>query len=108
MKKLFGKRFLAALLSLVMVAALAVSAVATALPEGSAAKANRSVTVTKVDADAKLGKANKADLTDKVRRFLLGGNGLAIADKTRTLFGELGVGGSGNGFVILCHRLPRA
>lgn len=67
MKKLFGKRFLAALLSLVMVAALAVSAVATALPEGSAAKANRSVTVTKVDADAKLGKANKADLTDKVK-----------------------------------------
>ncbi len=67
MKKLFGKRFLAALLSLVMVAALAVSAVATALPEESAAKANRSVTVTKVDADAKLGKANKADLTDKVK-----------------------------------------
>ena len=60
MKKLFGKRFLAALLSLVMVAALATSAIATAVPEVPA-KAKRSVTVTKVDTEAKLGRTGKAD-----------------------------------------------
>ena len=67
MKQLLGKRVLAVLLSAVMVAALAFTAIATYTPE-KAAEANRSVTVTKVDADAKLGKTNKADL-DKSPAF---------------------------------------
>ena len=67
MKQLLGKRVLAVLLSAVMVAALAFTAIATFTPD-KAAEPNRSVTVTKVDAEGKLGKTNKADL-DKSPAF---------------------------------------
>ena len=61
MKKLLGKRFLAVAIAFVMIAALAVPAIANGL-DGGAAKANRSVTVKQIDAAAKLGRINKAEL----------------------------------------------